>query len=94
MMKITSIRQDAARCFAERGFPTTRDEEWRFTNVSSLAKTQFSVAPAGLNVWEGEQLGLTAALRAQGKAAEAVAVEQRFAKAWAESDVKLTASRF
>ncbi len=59
MMKITSIRQDAARCFAERGFPTTRDEEWRFTNVSSLAKTQFSAAPAGLNVWEGEQLDLS-----------------------------------
>jgi len=38
--------------------------------------------------------GLAAALKAQGKSAEAAAVEQRFAKAWAGSDVKLTASRY
>ncbi|HEY8164370.1 MAG TPA: tetratricopeptide repeat protein [Gemmatimonadaceae bacterium] len=38
--------------------------------------------------------GLAAALRAQGKSAEAAAVEARFAKAWASADVKLTASRF
>lgn len=38
--------------------------------------------------------GLAGALRAQGKAPEAAAVEQRFAKAWAGADVKLTASRF
>jgi tetratricopeptide (TPR) repeat protein len=38
--------------------------------------------------------GLAAALRAQGKSAEAAAVEKRFAKAWANADVKLTASRF
>ena len=56
MTGITSIRQDAARRFAELGFPTTRDEEWRFTNVSSIAKTQFSAAPSDLNAWEGAQL--------------------------------------
>jgi tetratricopeptide (TPR) repeat protein len=38
--------------------------------------------------------GLAAALRAQGKAAEAAAVDERFAKAWSAADVKLTASRF
>jgi tetratricopeptide (TPR) repeat protein len=38
--------------------------------------------------------GLGAALRAQGKSAEAAAVEKRFAKAWTDADVKLTASRF
>jgi tetratricopeptide (TPR) repeat protein len=38
--------------------------------------------------------GLAAALKAQGKAADAAAVEQRFAKAWAGADVKLTGSRF
>ncbi|HEY6089915.1 MAG TPA: tetratricopeptide repeat protein [Gemmatimonadaceae bacterium] len=38
--------------------------------------------------------GLAAALRAQGKSAEAAAVEKRFAKAWTDADVKLTASRF
>jgi tetratricopeptide (TPR) repeat protein len=38
--------------------------------------------------------GLAAALRAQGKSAEAAEVEKRFAKAWSAADVKLTASRF
>ncbi|MGH7579438.1 MAG: tetratricopeptide repeat protein [Gemmatimonadales bacterium] len=38
--------------------------------------------------------GLAAALRAQGKSAEAAAVDQRFSKAWSAADVKLTASRF
>jgi hypothetical protein len=33
-------------------------------------------------------------LKAQGKTAEAAAVEKRFANAWADADVKLTASRF
>jgi tetratricopeptide (TPR) repeat protein len=38
--------------------------------------------------------GLAQALRAQGKKAEAAAVDARFRKAWAGADVKLTASRF
>ena len=38
--------------------------------------------------------GLAAALRAEGKAADAAAVDQRFAKAWSAADVKLLASRF
>jgi len=38
--------------------------------------------------------GLAAALRAQGKSAEAAAVDRRFAKAWSAADVTLTASRF
>jgi len=38
--------------------------------------------------------GLAAALKAQGKAGEAAAVQKRFARAWTDADVKLTASRF
>jgi tetratricopeptide (TPR) repeat protein len=38
--------------------------------------------------------GLAAALKAQGKSADAAAVQQRFSKAWSAADVKLTASRF
>jgi tetratricopeptide (TPR) repeat protein len=38
--------------------------------------------------------GLAAALRAQGKTAEADQVDRRFAKAWSAADVKLVASRF
>ena len=38
--------------------------------------------------------GLMQALRAEGKAAEALTVGERFRKAWASADVTLTASRF
>jgi len=38
--------------------------------------------------------GLAASLRAQGKTAQAAEVDASFQKAWARSDVKLTASRF
>ena len=38
--------------------------------------------------------GLGQSLKAQGKTAEASQVEARFQKAWAQADVKLTASRF
>ncbi len=38
--------------------------------------------------------GLKESLQAQGKREEAAAVEQRFGKAWARADVRLTASRF
>ena len=38
--------------------------------------------------------GLAQSLKAQGKTAEATLVEARFQKAWAQADVKLTASRF
>ena len=32
--------------FAELGFPTTHDEEWRFTNVAPIARTRISAALA------------------------------------------------
>jgi len=38
--------------------------------------------------------GLAQSLRAQGNAAEAARVEAQFGKAWAQADVKLSASRF
>ena len=38
--------------------------------------------------------GLAQSLRAQGKAEEAAAVDERFRRAWARADVTLTASRF
>jgi Fe-S cluster assembly protein SufD len=39
-------RRQAIEHFAERGFPTVRDEEWRFTNVAEVARTSFRPAPA------------------------------------------------
>jgi Fe-S cluster assembly protein SufD len=37
-------REHAAKRFAEVGFPTTRHEDWRFTNVSPIAEARYPVA--------------------------------------------------
>jgi Fe-S cluster assembly protein SufD len=45
------LRDAGFRRFAELGFPTTRDEEWRFTNVAPIARTAFTAAvPAAADV--------------------------------------------
>jgi Fe-S cluster assembly protein SufD len=44
---LDALRETAIRQFAERGFPTTREEEWRFTNVAPIARVPFErAAPA------------------------------------------------
>ena len=42
---VKKLRDSGADRVAERGFPTTRDEEWKYTNVKPIAKRQFR--PAG-----------------------------------------------
>jgi Fe-S cluster assembly protein SufD len=39
-------RDHAARRFAATGFPTTRNEDWRFTNVAPIADAKYPVATA------------------------------------------------
>ena len=41
---LRKLRDDAFARFCEVGFPTTHDEDWRFTNVSAIAKTPFRLA--------------------------------------------------
>jgi Fe-S cluster assembly protein SufD len=36
-------RQEAFARFTETGFPTTHDEDWRFTSVAAVANTQFEL---------------------------------------------------
>ncbi|MFY9688336.1 MAG: Fe-S cluster assembly protein SufD [Candidatus Acidiferrales bacterium] len=38
---LRKLREDGLARFAETGFPTTRDEDWRFTNLSAIAQTPF-----------------------------------------------------
>jgi Fe-S cluster assembly protein SufD len=40
------LRKEAIAAFEARGFPTKRDEEWRFIDLSRLARTQFAAGPA------------------------------------------------
>ncbi len=42
-------REHAMERFQERGFPTTAEEDWRFTNVAPIARTAFQRA-AGANL--------------------------------------------
>jgi Fe-S cluster assembly protein SufD len=46
--ELAEIRKRAAERFQAHGFPTTREEEWRFTNVAPIAKTHFAAAAPNL----------------------------------------------
>ena len=48
-----ALRRAGFAAFAARGFPTTAEEEWRFTNVAPIASTQFHPA------FDNEQSGVT-----------------------------------
>jgi Fe-S cluster assembly protein SufD len=41
---LQGLRENAFQRFLELGFPTTRDEDWRFTNVAPIARTTFRVS--------------------------------------------------
>jgi len=42
---LQDLRDHAASRFVELGFPSVRDEEWRFTNVAPIASSEFRIAP-------------------------------------------------
>jgi Fe-S cluster assembly protein SufD len=44
---LRKLREDAFASFCEVGFPTTHDEDWRFTNVSAIAQTTFRLPEKG-----------------------------------------------
>jgi Fe-S cluster assembly protein SufD len=43
----TSLQKSAMERFVELGFPTSGDEDWKFTNLSALAKMSFELAEPG-----------------------------------------------
>ena len=43
---IEALRKAAFQRFTELGFPTTHDEEWRFTNVAPIARAAFRAGSA------------------------------------------------
>jgi len=57
---LKELRETALARFLETGFPTTHDEDWRFTNVAAIARTRFSragkrsagLSPADLEGWK------------------------------------------
>jgi Fe-S cluster assembly protein SufD len=73
---LRKLRQDAFARFCEVGFPTTHDEDWRFTNVSPIAQTAFRLARNGGQLLQ-KQLE---AHRVAGAACQLVFVNGRFAR--------------
>jgi len=55
-------RDAAARRFADVGFPTTRNEDWRFTNITPIAETTFVPAAGSF----GQAASLVAAVNVPG----------------------------
>ncbi len=53
---LQQLRRKAARRFAELGIPTVRDEEWKYTNVSSLTDIPFAPVSADSHRLPAEQL--------------------------------------
>ena len=59
---LRQLRENAFTRFCEVGFPTTHDEDWRFTNVSAIARTPFELpAESGVSARELEDLYLSSA---------------------------------
>lgn len=41
--KISEIKKEAINYFKQKGFPTRKDEEWRYTNISPLLKRNYTL---------------------------------------------------
>jgi hypothetical protein len=90
----------------EDGLFYTEPEEWHYPARQALGAVLLEAGrarEAETIYWDDLRrhsdngwslFGLAQALRAQGKTADAEAVQARFDKAWARADVKLSASRF
>jgi Fe-S cluster assembly protein SufD len=77
-VELARTREAALSRFLALGFPTTRDEEWRFTSVAPIAGHSFAQAHASANAGHRS----LAPLRLSGVAgAELVFVDGRFAPA-------------
>ena len=51
---IADIKKQAIEVFEEKGFPTSKDEDWKYTSLKSLIKVDYCVVPT-----ENDELELT-----------------------------------
>jgi len=77
-------RNTARRHFEEQGYPTTRIEEWRHTNVSALVGTPFEAAPEGAKVTAEQIAAFEKEWPLQG--ARIVFVNGRYAPEWTQTE--------
>lgn len=50
--KVHDIRSEAIKSFEEKGFPSKKDESWKYTSLNKLLKTDFTVFPKQDNALE------------------------------------------
>ncbi len=53
---INKIRQTAISDFEKQGFPNTKDEEWKYTNLSSILKSRYKLFPKDNNSLEYKEI--------------------------------------
>ncbi len=53
---LRTLRQGAFDRFLAAGFPTTRDEDWRFTNISPITQTNFQLSRNGHGLPSSKQI--------------------------------------
>ena len=73
---LRELRQSGFARFSKTGFPTTRDEDWRFTNPAAIAQTHFRLVRNGHSLPSKDELG---PFRVPGAGCQAVFVDGRFA---------------
>jgi Fe-S cluster assembly protein SufD len=78
-----SLRRNAFARFREVGFPTTHEEDWRFTNVSEIARTPFRLARNGSAALAASDLRQW---RVAGEACLLVFVNGHFSRKLSETD--------
>ena len=45
--QLKELRERAFAFFAEKGFPTPKDEDWKYTNVAPFVSSEFSISTGG-----------------------------------------------
>jgi len=80
---LRKVREDARRRFATQGYPTTRNEEWKYTNVAPIAKTSFQ--PGEYNL-DGSIIALAARLTASIEAAPVVFINGQYCAELSDSE--------
>jgi Fe-S cluster assembly protein SufD len=73
---LRKLRQSGFARFSETGFPTTRDEDWRFTNPSAITQTSFRLVRNGHSLPSEAELK---PFRVPGAGCQMVFVDGRFA---------------
>ncbi|WP_010134402.1 Fe-S cluster assembly protein SufD [Ochrovirga pacifica] len=43
---VQNHKKEAFNAFAQQGFPTTKDEEWKYTSLRNVLKNEYGIAPA------------------------------------------------